>query len=123
MLRGNKENTCDTILKSTQELDQSKMNHLSTDGPNTNLAVLNLLQSKRSDAEFPELANISSYSLHILCGCLKTAFEKSTWALGKKMKAMWKFVEYSPARRDAYLRCGDCAQKIPQMFCAPNGLK
>ena len=82
MLQGNKENICDAILKRTQEFDQSKMNHLSMDGPNTNWAVLNLLQAKRSVAKFPELANIGS----ILCGCLKTAFEKSTWALGKKMK-------------------------------------
>ena len=62
-------------------------------------------------------------SLRLLCGCLKTAFEKSTLTLGKKMKAMWKFLEDSPARRDVYLRCGDCAQKFHQMFYATRWVK
>ena len=115
MLRGNKENICDAILKSTQKLDQLKMKHLSMDGPNTNCAVLNLLQPKRSDA------NIGSCSLHILRGCLKTAFEKPTWIFGKKMKAMWKFLEDIPAQRDVYLRCGDCAQKFPHVLCYKVG--
>ena len=112
MLRGNQENICDAICKSIQELDRSKMNHLSMDGPNTKL-----LDAKRSYLEFPELAKAGSCSLPIVCGCLKTAFEKSTWNLGKIMKAMWRFFQDSPARRDVYLR-SDIVTKSPEMFCA-----
>ena len=103
------------FVKVSQELDQSKMNHLSMDGPNTNWAVLKLLDAKRSYLEFPELAKAGSCSLHIVCGCLKTAFEKSTWNLGKIIKAMRRFFQDSPAGRDVYLR-SDSVTKFAEMF-------
>lgn len=115
LLRPNAENLKEELLVSIESLDKSKFLHLAMDGPTTNWSVLNLIDGCLEDGGFSNTINIGSCSLHILHGAFGTGIHITGWKIGKLMKAMFKILDESPARRDIYLREGT-SEKFPQSF-------
>ena len=52
---------------------------LGYDGPNTNLLVLEEMQSHREENELPALARVGSCGLHITHSAFETGFKKTNW--------------------------------------------
>ena len=75
---------------------------ISSAGRNVNLKFLKLFSEKRAFHELPPLVNIGTCGLHTIHGSMKAGAKKSRWNIGKTMKAMWKILDESPARRDVY---------------------
>ena len=100
---------------SIEPLDKNKFLHLAMDGPNTNWLVLDHVDGVLEDGGFSKTINIGSCSLHILHGAFGTGIQSTGWKLGKLMKALFKILDESPARRDIYLKVGTC-EKFPQSF-------
>ena len=97
-------------------LEKGKFLHLSMDGPKTNWNVLQLVDDALESGGFTRTLNIGSCTLHILHGAFGTGILYTEWKLGKLMKAMFKILDESPARRDVYLREGSSG-KFPIKFC------
>lgn len=55
--------------------------------------MLNLVQRNQEENEYPELVNIDSCSLHVLCGTLKDEEHASGWNLSKNLNSIWKKFE------------------------------
>ena len=87
---------CITKLKPQEFLQ------ISSDGPNVDLKFLKLFSEKCAFHELPPLVNIGTCGLHTIHGSMKAGVKKSGWNIGKTMKAMWKILDESPARRDVY---------------------
>ena len=113
--RPNAENLCDSLLDSLKQLCL-KWLISPMDGPITNWAMLNFQRNQEKN-EYPELVNIGSGSLHVLCGALKAGEDASNWNLSHIFKSMWKILDDSPARRGIYLRSCD-SNLFPIMFCS-----
>lgn len=86
LLRPNATNLVDVLDSAVSCLDSHKMIHLSMDGPNTNWAVFNMIQTKRKEEEKSPLINIQSCGLHIVAGALQTGITSTGWEL-EKVKA------------------------------------
>ena len=63
------------------ELDENKLLQVSSDGPNVNLAFLDLLNENKSDNELSRLINIGTFDL---------------------LQSMYKIFEEEPKRREKY---------------------
>jgi hypothetical protein len=94
------------LLKSFNEgvsqLNIQKMIQISSDGPNVNLKFLRLVKEDWELNEYPALLDIGTCGLHTVHGSLKTSVNNSEWKLGEKLKAMWKFLNECPSRREIY---------------------
>ena len=101
--RPNAKNLFDCLMSSLKNLLLERLLQLSMDGPNTNWSVLKLLQEDRCEKDYPNIIDIGSYSLHVVHGAFKSGIEATNWDL-KIMKAMWKIIDDSPARRDIYIK-------------------
>ena len=66
-----------------EDLDLLRMIHLSMDGPNTNWAVLSMIQNNRQEKERALLVNLQSCGLHVVSGALQTGVSKTNWNLEK----------------------------------------
>lgn len=62
------------------------------------------------------LIEIGSCSLHIVHGAFQTGATKTGWELNKVLKAMYKIINESPARRDIYLKEGS-SSNFRMKFC------
>ena len=60
--------------------------------------------------------------MHIVSGPLNAGVNASDWKVNEVMKAMWKIVSDSPARRDIYLK-SSISGKLPQRFCGTRCVK
>ena len=87
------------------------------DGPNTNWALLEKFIAAWDENDKPKLAEIGSCSWHIVSGSLNAGVNASDWNVNEVMRAMWKILSDSPARRDIYLK-SSISGKLPQRFCA-----
>ena len=96
------EQILENFVAGSKRLDHSKMIQVSSDGPNVNLKFLNLYDEKRDLDEFPSLVDIGTCGLHTIHGSLKTGVKLSGWEIGKILKAMFKLLDESPARRDVF---------------------
>ena len=72
------------------------------DGPNTNWKVFDSLQKHREELEYSSLLNLGSCELHVVHGAFKTGLQESGWDIHKILKAVWKIIQDSPARRETY---------------------
>ena len=86
--RPNTKNLLDCLISWLKNLLLERLLHLSTDG------------LKRY---YPNIIDIGSCSLHVVHGAFKSGIEATNWDL-KIMKAMWKIIDDSPARRDIYIK-------------------
>ena len=116
MYRAKQDNLFQSIARSTEGLPKTNTNQLSMDGPNTNWAALEKFIAAREENDKPKLAEIDSCSLHIVSGSLNAGVNASDWKVHEVMKAMWKVLSDSPARKDIYLK-SSISGKLPQRFC------
>ena len=72
------------------------------DGPNTNWKVFDSLQKHREELEYSSLLNLGSCGLHVVHGAFKAGLQESGWDIHKILKAVWKIIQDSPARRETY---------------------
>ena len=84
------------------ELDENKLLQVSSDGPNVNLAFLDLLNEHRSDNELSRLINTGTCGLHTIHNSMKHGENSSGWKLNKLLQSMYKIFEEPPKRREKY---------------------
>ena len=81
--RANQDDLHQSITRSIGGLPKTNMNQLSTDGPNTNWAVLEKFVAAREENDEPKLAEIGSCSLHIVSGSLNDGVNISNWKVNE----------------------------------------
>ena len=82
-----------TFLAGISDLDQSKILHVASDGPNVNLLFPKNLAKLQEEKELLPLLDIGRCGLHIIHDSFKTGARKgSNCELKKLLKAMWKFL-------------------------------
>lgn len=106
----------ENFVAGSNRLDHSKMIQVSSDGPNVNLKFLKLYGEKRDLDEFPSLVDIGTCGLHTVHGSLKSGVKLSDWRIGKILKAMFKLLDESPARRDVFRSVTE-SDVFPLPFC------
>ena len=84
------------------ELDENKLLQVSSDGPNVNLAFLDLLNEHRSDNELSGLINIGTYSLRIIHNSIKHGENSSGWKINKLLQSRYKIFEEAPKGSKKY---------------------
>ena len=95
------------LLKSLEMLPLGKHTQLAMDGPNVNWKILELLSVYRDEEELPSLENIGSCGLHVISGALHTGVLASGWPIEELLRALFKFIQHSPARRSDYLKVSE----------------
>ena len=81
------------------EIEPNKLLQVSSDGPNVNLAFLNILNRFRQDKEQPHLVNIGTCGLHTLHNAFKNGEKASDWNTNK-LSFLYKIFDESPRRAD-----------------------
>lgn len=106
--------------RGTKDLDPCKFLQISMDGPNVNLKFLRLFNNSRNDSTAPPLLDCGTCSLHVVCGSLKTADEKSDyWHVGRFLRCCYYIFHNSPLRRALFLQLNDTSESpFPMKFCA-----
>ena len=102
--RPNADTIMNQILDASSPLDNSRLSMLGQDGPSTNLLVLEKMHRHREENELPVLARVGSCGLHVTHGAFETGFKKTSWKIDGILKAMYRLLQDSPARRDVYLK-------------------
>ena len=90
----------EAFMSGIKELDKNNFLQISSDVPNVNLKVLELMAENRKTEELSPLIDIGTYGLHTVHNSLKAGIKSSRWIVGKVMKAMWKLLNEFPARRE-----------------------
>lgn len=103
-------------MKSTEDLDQSKLLQVGTDGPNLNLRFLELFHQKRETLDLNQVVNTGTCGLHTIHGSLKAAIKASGWELGKVLKAMHFLLHDFPSRQDTYIKITETST-MPSSYC------
>ena len=85
-------------------LDRSKILQVSSDGPNVNLAFLNLVHENRKDDLLDPLIDIRTCSLHTLHRSFQTGEKATDWNIKKLLSSINKIFHESPSRRAYYDR-------------------
>ena len=100
-------------------LDRSKILEVSSDGPNVNLAFLNLVHENRKDDLLDPLIDIGTCSLHTLHRSFQTEEKATDWNIKKLLSSMNKIFFESPSRRADYERLTAATRtEYPLEFCA-----
>ena len=86
------------------------------DGPNTNWAVLNKVTDHRNKNELPQIMDVGSCGLHVVHRAFKTGAKTTGYQLENILKSMQKLFNYSPSRRDLYIKLNQ-TDEFPLMFC------
>ena len=94
----------ENLLKSLNPLPIEKQTQFAMDGPNTNWKILRFISDFRDEEEYPPLDNIGACGLHVINGALHTGVVKAGWPIEKLLRAMFKFLQHSTARRAEYLQ-------------------
>ena len=87
------------------------------DGPSDNWAFLKEIQNHREQEELQQLINISSCGLHIIHGAFQTGATTTCWNIKGTLKAIYKLLHDSPARRADYISVTG-STLFPFSFCA-----
>ena len=117
--RARAEDLLDAFKQGTEKLTDSKIIHVSMDGPNVNHKFLRLLNAERQD-DLPRLLDCGTCSLHVVNGSIKSADEMAgSWNVGKFLTAIYFVFKDSPMRRALFLQMnGVQASNFPMKFCA-----
>ena len=100
-------------------LDRSKILQVSSDGPNVNLAFLNLVHENRKDDLLDPLIDIGTCSLHTLHRSFQTGEKATDWNIKKLLSSMNKIFDESPSRTADYERLTTATPtEYPLEFCA-----
>lgn len=76
------------------------------DGPNVNIKFHKDIQENIVQEHNNCLIDIGSCSLHTVYNAFKACFQKMKWDLDEFLKGLYNLFEYSPARRDDYVKTG-----------------
>ena len=90
---------------------------ISVDGPSDNWAFLKEIQNHREQEELQQLINIGSCGLHIIHGAFQTGATTTCWNIKGTLKAIYKLLRDSPARRADYISVTG-STLFPFSFCA-----
>ena len=74
------------------------------------------MAENRETEELSPLIDIGTCGLHTVHNSLKAGIKLSRWILGKVMKAMWKLLNESLARREKYVALPE-TNLFPLPFC------
>ena len=110
------EQILENFIEGSKKLDPSKMLQVSSDGPNVNLKFLELYGEKREMDEVSRLVDIGTCGLHTVHGSLKNGIKSSGWEIGKILKAVFKLLDESPARRDIFRNVTE-SEVFPLPYC------
>ena len=110
------EQILENFIEGSKKLDLLKMLQVSSDGPNVNLKFLELYGEKREMDEVPRLVDIGTCGLHTVHGSLKNRIKSSGWEIGKILKAVFKLLDESPARRDIFRNVTE-SEVFPLPYC------
>ena len=116
-LRSDADTLTDSLMKGLAVLPVKKQHQLAMDGPNTNWKILRLITEMRDKEEHPPLENIGSCGLHVVSGALHTGVVAGSWPVEKILRAMYKFLNKSPARRAEYIHLSSSGL-YPAKFCS-----
>ena len=111
------ETLTDSLMKGLAILPLEKQHQLAMDGPKTNCKILRLTMELRDKEEHSPLQDIGSCVLHVVSGALHTGVVACLWSIEKLLRALFKFLHNSPARRAEYLRVSSSGL-YPEKFCA-----
>ena len=98
-------------------LDRSKILQVSSDGPNVNLAFLNLVHENRKDDLLDPLIGIGACSLHTLHRSSQTGEKATDWNIKKVLSSMNKIFGESPHRADYERLTVTNHTEYPLKFC------
>ena len=79
-------------------LNATRFLQVSSDGPNINLAFLDIINNKRKEMEFSQLIHIGTCGLHTLHNAFSHGAKASSWKLKELLSAMYKIFDESPSR-------------------------
>ena len=86
-----------------KSLEDAKYLQISSDGPNVNLAFLEILKDSRTESDCDKkLINIGTCGLHTMHNAFKHCEKASTWDVKKLLSAMYKIFHESPSCRADY---------------------
>ena len=91
-------------LTGIADLPEEKLIRTTIDGPNVNWKVLEVIQKKPEENEYPPLAEIGSCGLHLVSGALHSAVVAADWPVKKVLRGMFKLLKDAPAGRAEYMR-------------------
>ena len=100
-----------------KELNKGQLLQISMDGPSVNWTFLKEIQKHHEEAELPQLINIGSCGLHIIHGAFQTGATTTCWNIKGTLKAIYKLLRDSPARRADYISVTG-STLFPFSFCA-----
>ena len=81
---------------SIQTIDKAKHFQVFSDGPDINLAFLELLNESRHEAELKELLDIGTHGLHIAHNAFQHGKKASNWNVKKHLSTMSRIFHESP---------------------------
>ena len=106
----------EAFMSGIKELDKNNFLQIFSDGPNLNLKFLELMAENRETEELSPLMDVWTCGLHTVHNSLKAEIKSSRWIVGKVMKAMWKLLNESPARKEKYVALAE-TNLFPLPFC------
>ena len=99
-----------------KELNKGQLLQISMDGPGVNWPFFREIQKHREQEELPQLINIGSCGLHIIHGAFQTGATTTCWNIKGTLKAIYKLLHDSPARRADYISVTG-STLFPFSFC------
>ena len=72
------------------------------DGLTTNWSNMDKLNTYRNENKLPPFFEIGSCGLYVVHAAIKFGLIATNWRLDKVLHVIWKLLNDSPARRDAY---------------------
>ena len=93
----------EAFISGIKKLDKNNFLQTSSDRPKVNLKFLELMAENRETEKLSPLIDTGTCRLHTVHNSLKAGIKSSRWIVGKVMKAMWKLLNESPARREKYV--------------------
>ena len=115
--RSTAQHVLETFSNGVDQLDQSKVLQVASDGPNVNLLFLKSMAEFQEEKKYLPLVGIGTCSLHVIHVILKTGVQKGTDGdIQKLLKSMWQFLHEDPARRVLYEIISESLD-YPVKFC------
>ena len=94
----------ENLLIGITDLPKYKLIETTMDGSNVNWKVLEVIQKKQQEDEYPLLADIGSCGLHVVSGKLHSAVVAADWPVDKVLRGMIKLLKDAPVRRAEYMQ-------------------
>ncbi|XP_072157389.1 uncharacterized protein [Bemisia tabaci] len=111
------------IHKGLSPLPMTNIIQLSMDGPNVNLkASRDLRSSVSTDPDDPSILNMGTCGLHHVNNAFERAFSENEWELELYLRASYKVLDNSPARRALYTSFSG-SNIFPKPFCLVRWLE